>query len=62
MKILIATNNNHKIKELKQMLDLPSIELYSMADLNINLDIVENGNTFKENALIKANTLYNYLR
>lgn len=61
MKILIATNNNHKIKELKQMLDLPSIELYSMADLNINLDIVENGNTFEENALIKANALYNYL-
>ena len=61
MKILIATKNNHKVKELNEMLNLPNIELFSMSDLNINLDIVEDGKTFEENALIKATELYKYL-
>lgn len=61
MKILIATKNNHKVRELNEMLNLPNIELFSMSDLNINLDIIEDGKTFEENALIKAIALYKYL-
>lgn len=61
MKILIATKNNHKVRELQQMLNLPNVELFSMSDLNIDLDIIEDGNSFKENALIKATELYKHL-
>jgi len=61
MKILLATKNNHKVKELNTMLNLPDIEIFSMSDLNIDLEIIEDGKTFEENALIKATTLYNYL-
>ena len=61
MKILIATKNKNKVRELNEMLNMPDIELFSMSDLNIDLDIVEDGKTFAENALIKATELYNYL-
>jgi len=61
MKILIATKNNHKVRELNEMLNMPNVELFSMADLNIDLDIIEDGNSFEENALIKAKALYKYL-
>lgn len=61
MKILVATNNAHKIKELKDLINISNCEIYSMKDLNINLDIEENGSTFAENASIKAKTLYNHI-
>jgi XTP/dITP diphosphohydrolase len=61
MKILVATNNNHKIKELKKLINMPNREIFSMKDLNINLDIEENGSTFAENAHIKAKALYEHI-
>lgn len=61
MKILVATNNAHKIQELKDLINIPNCELFSMKDLNINLDIEENGATFAENASIKASTLYQHI-
>lgn len=54
MKIVVATKNNHKVNELKEMLNMPEIEFFTMKDLNIDLDIEENGETFEENAVIKA--------
>ena len=61
MKILVATNNTHKVQELKDLINLPNCELFSMKDLNINLDIEESGSTFAENASIKASTLYKHI-
>lgn len=61
MKILVATNNTHKIQELKNLINIPNCELFSMKDLNIDLDIEENGTSFAENASIKAKTLYQYI-
>ena len=61
MKIIVATNNAHKVSELKNLINLDNFELLSMKDLNINIDIEENGNTFSENACIKAQALYNYI-
>ena len=61
MKILVATNNAHKVQELRDLINIPNCELFSMKDLNISLDIEENGSTFAENANIKANTLYKYI-
>lgn len=58
MKIVFASNNPHKIKELSAILksELPNreIELLSPADVGIVDEIEENGVTFEENALIKA--------
>ncbi len=61
MKIVVATKNNHKVNELKEMLDMPEIEFFTMKDMNINLEIEENGKTFEENAIIKATAVYNAL-
>jgi XTP/dITP diphosphohydrolase len=52
--LLIATNNQGKIKELHELLDNPGIELLTPARLNLDLDIVEDGLTYAENATKKA--------
>ena len=54
LKIAVASMNAHKVKELSQMIDLEEIELVSLRDLGFEGDIVEDGATFEENALIKA--------
>jgi len=61
MKIVVATKNNHKVNELKEMLNMPEVEFFTMKDMNIDLDIEENGKTFEENAMIKAKALYKAL-
>jgi len=61
MKIVVATKNNHKVNELKEMLNMPDIEFFTMKDMGIDLDIEENGTTFEENAMIKAKALYTAL-
>lgn len=57
-KLLIATQNPHKLREIREILDLPHLELLSPVDLGIHLEPVETGLTFVENALIKARTGY----
>jgi XTP/dITP diphosphohydrolase len=52
--LLIATNNQGKIKELHELLDDLGIELLTPARLNLNLDVVEDGLTYAENASKKA--------
>lgn len=59
-KIVIASNNKHKIKEFKEMLS--NYDILSLSDIGFTDDIVEDGNTFEENALIKAKTIHNYLK
>jgi len=54
MKLLIASHNPAKVEEYKHYLsDLP-LELISLSDLNIKEEALENGKTFKENAVKKA--------
>lgn len=53
-KIILASNNNGKIKEVKEILKGMDMELLSMNEAGIDADIEENGTTFEENALIKA--------
>ena len=45
-KIIIASNNNGKIIEVKQMLKDKDIELLSMKEAGVNIDIDENGNGY----------------
>lgn len=53
-KILIASNNQGKIKEFKALFEPLNIEILSLKDLDIESNPEENGLTFIENALIKA--------
>ena len=52
--LLIATNNKGKIKELQELLTDTGIELVTPAQLNLELDVLEDGNTYAENAAKKA--------
>ena len=52
--ILAATNNKHKLIEIKAILEPHNIKVYSMEELNINVEVDEDGKTYKENALKKA--------
>ena len=56
MKIVLASRNQKKIKELKTLLSesFPTVEILSLDDVGIYGEIEEDGNTFEENALIKA--------
>jgi XTP/dITP diphosphohydrolase len=52
--LLIATNNKGKIKELQDLLKDTGIELVTPAQINLDLDVVEDGQTYAENATKKA--------
>ena len=56
-RIIFATGNAGKMKEIREILsDLP-YEVVSMKEAGVTADIVEDGTTFEENALIKARTI-----
>src|SRR5687768_17463606 len=52
--LLIATNNKGKIKELQDLLEETGIGLVTPAQIDLDLDVVEDGNTYAENASKKA--------
>lgn len=54
MKVLIATTNQGKVKEFRQILEPLGFEPVSLKDMGISADVEENGETFEENAHIKA--------
>ena len=56
-KIVFATTNEGKVKEIKEILGDFPIEVVSMKEMGITADIEENGATFEENSLIKARAL-----
>lgn len=58
MIVIAATKNNGKLKELNRVMEDYDITLVSMKDADICVEIVEDGETFEENALIKARTLH----
>lgn len=55
-KLLIATTNRGKLREYRAMLDGLPFELLSLEDAGITLDVEETGETFEENAILKAKT------
>lgn len=57
MKICAATNNPGKLKELSRILEAQGHTVKSLQELNIHIDPVENGNTFTDNAFIKAQAI-----
>ena len=55
-RLVLASNNFGKLKELRALLG-DRYDVCSMREMGINIDVEENGETFEENALIKADTL-----
>jgi XTP/dITP diphosphohydrolase len=53
-KVIFATSNEGKMKEIREILKDLDIELLSLKEIGLNPDIEENGTTFEENAIIKA--------
>lgn len=56
-KIIFATGNQGKMKEIREILSDLDAEVLSMKEAGIEADIVEDGKTFEENAVIKARTV-----
>ena len=54
MKILLATQNQHKVQELQALLQHEAFEVLSLLDFPEIGEIVEDGNTLEANARIKA--------
>jgi len=61
-KIFIASKNSGKIKEIKAYLSELGIEIFSLLDMYGFNDIAETGNTFEENAFIKAKALFDIVK
>ncbi len=59
MKIVVASSNKGKIKEIKEILD--DFDIVAYTDLIEPFEIEENGKTFKENAIIKAKAVFEKL-
>lgn len=57
MKILVASTNEGKIREIKEI--LRNNEIITLNDIKNTVEVIENGNTFEENAKKKAKEIYN---
>ncbi|NLM73013.1 MAG: RdgB/HAM1 family non-canonical purine NTP pyrophosphatase [Clostridiaceae bacterium] len=58
-KIIVATKNEGKVKEIKALLYGCGFDIKSLKDEGIDLEIEETGSTFEENSLIKARAIHN---
>lgn len=56
MKVILASNNKGKIREIREMLG-EKFEVFSLSDVGFFDEIEENGNTFEENAYIKVHAI-----
>jgi XTP/dITP diphosphohydrolase len=57
-KVIFATGNKGKLKEVKKIFADTGIEIISLYDLGEVPEIIENGHTYQDNAIIKAKTIY----
>ena len=57
MKIIFATKNQGKVREIKDILGAPDVEVITMKEAGLDCDPDENGTTFAENALIKCRAI-----
>lgn len=58
-KLVMATNNDNKLREVREILAPLGIEVISQKEAGVSCDPEENGSTFCENSAIKANAVYN---
>lgn len=60
--IVVASNNKHKIDEIKTILKNLDIGVLSLKEVGITIEVEETGSTFVENAYIKAKEIYDLLK
>lgn len=58
MKLILATNNQHKLTEFRRVLDPLGVTVMSQKEAGISIDVEETGKTFEENAKLKADAIY----
>lgn len=62
MDLIIASNNEHKILEIKDIFKNFKISIFSLKDKKIFIEIAEDSKTIEGNSLKKANEIYKYLK
>jgi XTP/dITP diphosphohydrolase len=60
-KLILASNNKGKIEEIKTLLNYMNVEVFSLKEIGIDIDVVEDGETFEENAKKKCSEIYKEL-
>ena len=58
MKVILASNNKHKLDEIKKILTPLGYDVLSQAEAGVDIDVEETGTTFEENAALKAQAVY----
>ncbi|GAA0717921.1 XTP/dITP diphosphatase [Clostridium malenominatum] len=61
-KLVIASNNKNKIKEIKEILGRLNIHVISLNEAGIDIDVEETGESFIENSYIKAKAIFNLVK
>lgn len=61
-KIIFATGNPNKLREIKEILGEEKYDILTMKQAGIDIDIVEDGKTFEENSLIKSRAIAAYAK
>lgn len=61
-RIILASNNKNKLREIKQMLSPLGYEVVSQRDAGADFEVEETGKTFEENASIKARAVYKHCK
>ncbi len=62
MKIVLATNNKHKIREIKNILSDLQVEILTLENFPNFPKVEETGKTFEENAILKAKAIYQFTK
>ena len=57
MKVVLASKNQHKLEEIRQITDRFGMELVLQSELGVDIDVEETGSTFEENSFIKADAV-----
>jgi len=57
-RLILATNNQNKLREIREMLESTSLTVLGQKEAGIDLEVEENGTTFAENAALKAKAIY----
>ncbi len=58
MRVVLASNNKNKLREIKEILKPLGYDVISQADAGVEIEVEETGVTFEENALLKAEAVY----
>lgn len=58
LQIILASHNKNKVEEIQDLLSATNLIVKSLSDISYHEEIIEDGNTLQENALIKARTLF----